>query len=41
MLTILEFGGMKVLIAFNKVVLPDAVSPDTKVFIPSPSIKEI
>ena len=34
MLTILALGLMNTVIAFNKVVLPEAVSPEIKVFIP-------
>ena len=41
MLTILDCGGIKVLMAFSIVVLPEAVSPETKVFIPSANIREM
>jgi hypothetical protein len=37
---ILASGGMKVVTALSKVVFPEAVSPDTKTFIPLPMTNE-
>ena len=40
MLTILAWAGMNVISAFIRVVLPDAVSPETKKFISDSTMSE-
>ena len=40
MLTILASAGTKVASAFSSVVFPEAVSPETKMFKPSPTMSE-